>query len=76
MRFGRGNGAGFRKGYRHFEFPVRGIENEIPNILDTLENFGRDAITILREQLRFEEALDQLVHDFKVKKDGDSYKIA
>jgi len=25
---------------------------------------------------RFEEALDQLVHDFKVKKDGDSYKIA
>ena len=25
---------------------------------------------------RFEEALEQLVHDFKVKKDGDSYKIA
>ena len=25
---------------------------------------------------RFEEGLEQLVHDFKVKKDGDSYKIA
>ena len=25
---------------------------------------------------RFEEALEQLVHDFRVKKDGDSYKIA
>ena len=51
-----------------------GIKSD--GIFKTLANLMEFDKVTPQIRKRFEEGLEQLVHDFKVKKDGDSYKIA
>lgn len=41
------------------------VEKETSSILDTLENFGREAIQTLRTQLKFEEAFEEAIKGVK-----------